>query len=275
MTMNKPLITVGAAMRSQRLPEYVSWLIDGQRDLEIQDPAWPDYLDTNWKANTTEIQSMLDGHTGRRGIHGPFFSLPLDAIDSKIRAVVQDRFMRALDYCAALGGTHMVVHSPFNYLGTPFQPLTPAKDGFPHLMFIHNTMDEVVKHAESLNITIMIENIFDRDPSILVEAVRSFNSPNVRVSTDVGHAFVMSRVGAPPPDYFVREAGALSGHLHLQDTDGFADRHWVPGEGDVKWAPIFKALYDLDHTPRLIIEIADQGRICDAANFFEAHGWAK
>ena len=44
-------------------------------------------------------------------------------------------------------------------------------------------------------------------------------------------------------------------HVHLQDADGYADRHWHPGEGTIPWGGVFKALRDIDANPRLIIEV--------------------
>jgi sugar phosphate isomerase/epimerase len=65
----------------------------------------------------------------------------------------------------------------------------------------------------------------------------------------------MQRIGGPPADQWVREGGSLLSHVHIEDTDGLLDRHWAPGEGSINWFPIFDALSDLEHQPRLILEI--------------------
>jgi sugar phosphate isomerase/epimerase len=44
-------------------------------------------------------------------------------------------------------------------------------------------------------------------------------------------------------------------HVHLQDSDGFADRHWAPGQGNIPWAAVFGALGRLNSNPRLILEL--------------------
>ena len=61
--MMKTLPTLGAAMPSSKLAEYRDWLLAGQRDLEIQDPAGLGFLDTDWQAVVKQIRSQLDGHT--------------------------------------------------------------------------------------------------------------------------------------------------------------------------------------------------------------------
>ena len=67
--------------------------------------------------------------------------------------------------------------------------------------------------------------------------------------------------GAPPVDYYVDAAGDMLTHVHLQDTDGYADRHWAPGDGTMRWAAVFRALGRLSSNPRLILEVQDQTNI--------------
>lgn len=271
------LPVAGAAMRSSRLPDYVDWLCESQRDLEIQDAVWYDLLDSDWLPVARNIRSMLDGYSGRLGIHGPFISLTAGAFDPKIRQVVSTRYMQALEFAAEVGATHMVVHSPHNFLGTPFQPLVPSGQDEPlnYLQAILDTLADVAAYAEKIGCTLVIENIFDRDPALWMQTIRAFNSDFVRASVDVGHAFITHRLGAPPPDYWIREAGPMLAHVHLQDSDGHADRHWVPGTGSIVWQAIFDGIAAAGSQPRLIIEIADQSKIQQAAQWLADRGLAR
>ncbi len=273
--MNKPLPVVGAAMPSSKLPEYREWLLAGQRDLEIQDPAELGFLDTDWQPIVKHIRSQLDGHTGRVGVHGPFWGLPIAAMDSKIRIAVKERLKQSLDFCAELGATHMVVHSPLDFLGTPYLPLS-RYGGLDLLGIIHSTLEEAVAYATSIKCALVIETIYDRDPLPWIEMIKSFDSQYVCASVDVGHVFINQKLGAPPPDYWVRHADMWLGHVHLQDSDGYADRHWVPGDGDINFKAIFDALSTLEHNPRLIIEVVDKGgSILKAAKWFEEQDLAR
>ena len=110
-------------------------------------------------------------------------------------------------------------------------------------------------------------------PRDRVELVRSFESDAVRVSLDTGHADDAHRAtGGPPVDVHIHVAGDLLTHVHLQDTDGFADRHWMPGEGDIPWPSIFAALESLASRPRLILELADATKVPAAARRLDAQG---
>lgn len=254
MTGTTPPVA-GAALPIALLAEYREWLIDSQRDLEIQDAIKPDVLDGDWRALVREARALLDGYSGRLGIHGPFDGLPLMSRDPKQRDLVSSRLCQGLAFAAELGATHMVVHSPFIFFGSPFVPHTPGTGLSDQIELVHLTLDPVVALAEQVGCTLVIENILDTNPAPLLALVRSFETERVRMSLDTGHAFVTHQRGGPPPDQWVREAGALLAHLHLQDTDGNYDYHWAPGEGSINWVALFEALGQLQHTPRLILEL--------------------
>jgi sugar phosphate isomerase/epimerase len=273
--MIRPLPTLGAAMPSQLLPELHDWLLEGQRDLEIQDAIRPELLDGDWRNLARRIRDMLDGYTGRMGIHGPFLGLTLLGYDPKIRAVVVERLKQGLAFAAEIGATHMVLHSPFIFFGANvFLPHAPAFRQQEDIDLIHATLDEVLPIAAQANVMLVIETIQDTNPGPLLALVRSFESDHVRMSLDTGHAFINHRAGGPPPDQWVREAGPLLGHVHLQDTDGNVDRHWAPGEGNLNWYALFEALAELEHNPRLILELREPRKVRQAAEYLKGRGLA-
>lgn len=275
--MTKPLPYIGAAMASDQLDTFSDWLIENQRDLELQDFISPFLLDdrTRLDEKIKLIKSQLDGYDGRMGIHAPFINIPMGAWDPRIRMVVQERFKQALDVCAQIGATHMVVHSPLEFLGAPDSISQPMMGKTPLFELIHETMDDIVKQAESIKCMLVIENIFDKYPLLLTELVKSFKSDCVRQSLDTGHAYINYREGAPPPDYYVREAGQMLAHIHLQDTDGYSDRHWSIGDGKIDWKSLFDEIAVQGANPRLILELRNTDNIFRAAQWLSDHGLAQ
>ncbi|NJM08338.1 sugar phosphate isomerase/epimerase [Candidatus Gracilibacteria bacterium] len=273
MATSLPL--VGAALQSKHLAEYADWLIADQRDLELQDPVSPDVLDGDWRTLASSVRSTLDGYKGQMGIHGPFLGFNLFAQDQKIRAAVVDRFLTALEFAAAVGATHMVLHSPFGTFGNPFtvhQFHGRLNDDITH---VQHTVEPVLAAAQQIGCTLVIETIYDTNPALLFGLVRSFESEYVRLSIDVGHCFINSRFGGPPPDQWVRSGADLLAHLHLQDTDGHGDRHWAPGQGSLNWYALFEALRELAHTPRMVLELRDQSRVLEGARWLAERGLAR
>ena len=248
-------LKVGAALMVTDLATHRNWLIEGQRDLEIQDFLFAKNLGQEGQDLIATAKAELKSYEGRLGIHGPFYDLPLDCRDPEVRAVVQMRLDQALDAAAALGATQMVLHSPyktwnFNNLDADLTARA-SKIGR-----THDTLAPIVERAGTLGVQLVIENIEDKDPRDRVVLADSFGVDHVRVSLDTGHAhYAHGSTGAPPVDYYVRTAGARLAHVHLQDADGYADRHWAPGRGTVNWHAVFSALAESAPTARLVLEL--------------------
>ena len=272
MATNKP-ITIGANLKIKDLPDHIDWLIESQRDLELFDPSDGNVLDNDWKGLARQACALLDGYQGRLGIHGPWEGLPLLCRDLQVRKLVTLRLKQALEFASAVGATQMVLHSPFEFYGSPMVAHTPAFGLEEEISQVHQVLDPVIPMAQQINCEIAIEVSYDTHSGPLIKLVESFQSDYVRVSLDTGHAFLLQRLGGPPPDQWVRDAGLLLSHLHLEDTDGFLDRHWAPGEGNVNWFALFEALGELDHRPRLILEVKSS-KIRQAFEWLSSRGFA-
>lgn len=269
------LPVLGAAMTIKSLETLAGFMKEKPRDLEIQDFREAKTLMSDWSPLVEKALKLLDGHEGRLGIHGPFFGFPIDSHDPDIRAVVNRRMHQALDVCEALKATHMVVHSPFTTWSFNNMPIKPgALDKI--IGRCHQVFDDVVSRAGDLGLTIVIENIEDKDPSMRRKVAESFKSDAMAVSLDTGHAYYAhGSTGSPPIDYYVRDAGNFLKHVHLQDADGYGDRHWSLGEGNILWHPIFAELAKLESDPRLIIEIKDHSKIPASVAHLEKLGLAQ
>lgn len=253
---SKPIL--GAALMSKNLPQHRDWIFEHNRDLELQDFFQGETLDGDWRPLAAQIKQMLDGYKGRLGIHGPFWGFTIDSEDALIRSVVTKRLLQGLETAEAVGATQMVVHSPYTTWDyNNFDNNVAAREGV--IERAHLTMKAVVKRAEDIGCELVLENIEDKDPTSRVELARSFGSANVKVSIDTGHAhYAHGSTGAPPVDYYVVAAGDALAHVHLQDADGYADRHWHPGEGTIRWEAVFRALARFTSNPRLVLEVKDQ-----------------
>lgn len=275
-----PPLKIGAALMVADLPTYRDWLIEGERDLELQDFLRPEVLLGDWRALVAEARRALDGFTGRLGIHGPFYDLALDMADAEIAPIVARRFVTGVEAAAALGATQMVIHSPFttwdwfNFGNNPRAGNTPS-DFEAKIARVQALLAPALARAEAEGVTLVIENIEDIDPGFRRDLAASFASDAVRLSIDTGHAhYAHCATGAPPVDYFVTHAGAMLAHVHLQDADGFADRHWPPGRGTVNWHAVFAAIAALPQRPHLVLELRDAADIPAAMRYLEREGLA-
>lgn len=268
-------LPIGAAMAVRDLPDHLDWLRACDRDLELQDFLDPGVLAGDWRERVTEALRLLEGWRGRLGIHGPFVGFTLAAEDPEVQDIVRRRLDCALEVCAALGADQMVVHSPLSAWDHFNRNNRPGGDAR-RIEAMTQALGPALRRAEAEGVTLVLENIEDVDPRARVEIVRALDSPALRVSLDTGHAqYAHGRTGAPPVDYFVAAAGDLLEHVHLQDADGHADRHWPPGEGAVPWAAVFRALARLGSRPRLLLELQDAAWIPRGAEWLVAEGLAQ
>lgn len=272
MSTSTALPFIGAALSLESFILHRDWFLGAQRDLELQNFFRGDVLDGDVTPLIAQTKAALDGYTGRLGIHGPFWGFKIDSQDSLVQAAVTTRFLQGLDACEKIGATQMVIHSPFttwDYNNLDYNP--GSRTALAER--VHKVLGPVVKRAEDIGCELVIENIEDKDPSARVLLVETFNSKAVRVSIDTGHAhYAHISTGAPPVDYYVEAAGNLLTHVHLQDTEGYADRHWNPGEGTINWRAVFRSLSRLTSNPRLVLEVRDQTKLMGGYEFLVAEG---
>ncbi len=176
-----------------------------------------------------------------------------------MRAVVTRRFLQGPGVCAALKATHMVIHSPFITWGYNHRGLY-AGDAEQRVANVRETLAPVLARASDMGVTLMLENIEDIDPTDRAQLCEALDWQALALSVDTGHAhYAHTSTGAPPVDFFIRAAGARLDHVHLQDSDGYADRHWQLGQGTILWHSVFDALRKTGATPPPDHRIARQG----------------
>ena len=165
-----------------------------------------------------------------------------------------------------------LIHSPlptWDYNNLDNQPNARAD----LLGAVYDRLRHAVRRVEDQGVGLVVENIEDIDPADRKRLVEGFASPAIRLSIDTGHAeYARGTTGAPPVDYFVTAADDLLNHGHLQDADGYADRHRAIGEGTVLWPSVFRTLAKLTVRPRLTLELRDKAGIPASMAFLTASG---
>ena len=107
-------LKIGAALHASDIADHRDWLFDDARDIEIQDFMSHAALTVELDDRIAAARQALDGHTGRRGIHGPYEGLAIDNKDAELRPLITRRFLTALEAADRIGARQMVLHSPYN-----------------------------------------------------------------------------------------------------------------------------------------------------------------
>lgn len=269
------LPVLGAALEVGDLAAHHAWLREAPRDLELQGFTEASVLCGDWSGLAAEALRLLDGHEGRRGIHGPFWGLSIASFDPDVQAVVTRRLMQALDVCAAVRGTHVVIHSPFTTWDANHRGIWPA-DEARLVDSARATLAPCLARAEDMGVTFVMENIEDKETQDRAALCAALGWQALGLSIDTGHAhYAHGATGGPPVDYHIRAAGARLAHVHLQDADGYADRHWGIGQGTIRWHAVFAALRETGTRPRLILELADKAEVIPSARYLQGLGLAQ
>ncbi len=232
--------------------------------VEIADffPVWmwqDDYL-----AHAHRWAEALRSFSGGKCLHGAFYDLKPSAFEPEALALARTRHRQSLDVAAAIGCDMLVVHSDFPF----WEPEPMAKRAL--AARLADYFGALAHEAEPYGVTIVIENIFDRDPRQLADLARAIDAPNLGLSLDVGHA----HLSAPLPlDRWVWEMQPYLRHVHLHDNDGVHDRHWAMGDGNIVYQSFFEAVTTVENPPRVTVEVLLRAGAWRTMDMLIAQGW--
>lgn len=208
--------------------------------------------------------SSLETHFS---IHAPYSSPTHgDLVDLGIIRGKNFKLMKAIFEAASFLGTEWVVIHGDKINGNP-------RKSFLNLLFNLKTL---TKLAKDYSITLLLENLhkekgWDRFgilPQELLAIISLVNEENLKITLDVGHAFLASNLyGFELTDFF----GYLSPyiyHVHLHDNLGipaeiderFGDQHLPIGKGKIDFNKIFERIEQTQ--PRnLVLELKHATRV--------------
>ncbi len=187
-------------------------------------------------------------------VHAPIFNL-CDEQSPRTRSEMP-LMGPALKWAGVLGAEWVVVHP-----GTPADMWSGEATERARQQNLR-AFQKFVAEAETARVGIAAENLCGREsrmgterfgavPGQLLWLASSLDAENVGVCWDTGHARLQGL------DQY-RAIKALGKHLvttHIHDSDGVADRHLLPFDGDIDWQGVMRALREIDYTGYLVLEV--------------------
>ncbi|MBW1670174.1 MAG: sugar phosphate isomerase/epimerase [Deltaproteobacteria bacterium] len=187
-------------------------------------------------------------------IHAPYSDLSLGAIDQKVRRISVERIKKALDLASLFEAKSVVCHTGFDY-----RHYYNSED-----RWIKNAIESMtilVEYASTLNIPLMLENVYELDTDIHKEIFRGIRSPLLGFCLDFGHQNVFSKTSL---DKWLKDLGDRLGQLHLHDNMGVRDDHLAIGEGILDFDSLFSWLYAQGKIPILTLEPHEEAAVIPA-----------
>jgi len=193
-------------------------------------------------------------------LHAPFSGVNIAALDEEYRKCSLSLIKKSIEFCSELEGKIVVVHPHIN--GVFFNP----EDEMKIIGRIKESLNEIAIFAKKMGVKIAVENVpklegwsFGSNVSKLWKLIEEINNDNLGLCLDTGHFFVKganSNLSAS-----ILHCSKYLTALHIQDTDGKRDRHWLPGEGIIDWPKFFKTLKTVNYQGMLTLEITGSKQI--------------
>lgn len=195
----------------------------------VLDASTLDRLD---RKEAHRLAERLQGEGLENTIHGPFRDLSPGGVDPKVRAVTRERFDQTMELAEIFRPRCVVFHS--GYDPWRFQ-------GYEHFWLRNSveTWGPVVERAKQIDITLAVENVFEKTPATILSLLENIESPHFRHCMDIGHLNVF---GDTPMDQWVKIMAPYIVEIHLHDNTSTRDDHLPIGEGNIDFPMLVRLI---------------------------------
>lgn len=105
---------------------------------------------------------------------------------------------------------------------------------------------------EDPGVDIVLENVLEEQPEMMIEIFREVDNPRLRMCLDVGHVNAYSPV---PVEKWVSACAEFLSHFHIHNNDGSQDTHCAPGEGTISMAALLRQAQTLCPEATFTLEV--------------------
>lgn len=186
--------------------------------LEIAEYCTAWNMDEKFDEVHPKVREEIAGVPGRI-LHAPFNELFPCAIDKKARALAAQRYRQAIELAKSYGATKVVIHGGYN----------------PWIYYPVWYVGESIKFwkdflKEDPGVEIVLENVLEEEPQMLLDIVSGVDHPNLRLCLDIGHVNAYAKV--PVMQWLESWKDYLS-HFHIHNNDGSWDTHSPLYDGNI------------------------------------------
>ncbi len=245
------------------LAEFQEMVLQKKMNLEIYFSH--DMLDKLDKAKCRQTAELLINSGCKVTFHAPFMDLRPGALDDKIRRTSIDRIKQVFDLVPYFHPLRIVCHPAYDsryYVSCDEEWLENSTA----------TWQELITLISDTETRIALENVYEREPSVLRRLFERLNSDSICFCFDTGHFNVFARA---PLGTWLNELGKYIGHLHLHDNQGRFDEHLPVGNGTFPFAELFQTLKETEAQPLITLEAHAQADLWKSLENIEKTGILK
>jgi len=213
-----------------RLTEALPFLVDHRLNVELFFSA--EVLDCLAPERLAAATALLEDAGLRNTIHATFMDLNPGSFEPLLRDITRKRFHQVMDAARILRPRVVVFHPGFDKWR-----YGEARDRW--LAESIPLWEEMASRSEESGSVIAVENIFEEEPSTLLDLIRSVDSPRLRHCFDVGHWNMFAK--GTMEEWFTA-LGPYIVETHIHDNHGERDEHAPIGEGNIDTRLFFSLL---------------------------------
>ena len=210
--------------------------------LEIAEYSTAWNMDRRFEVTDSRVKESLKG-ISRSILHAPVNELFPCAVDEKARELAAYRYRQAIHLAKGYGSEKIVIHGGY----TPW---------FYHPVWYVSQSISFWKQflKENPDMDIVLENVLETTPDLIVDILEEVNDPRFRMCFDVGHINAYSYV--PILDW-LEACAPWIGHIHINNNDGREDRHNSLYEGMIPMKELLKRVALLCPDATLTLEMTE------------------
>ena len=183
--------------------------------IEIQDFTEPNFSLEEIDEIVGIYYEKLKDFKGLKAMHGPFLDLKPASPDKDISSLSIKKYLKALEIASKLDLDYIVFHSQINpnHIEEFVRDLNLRQNA--------ESWKDINERAMDYKGTIVLENVFEKEPEILRELLDYIGLDNVKVNLDIGHA----KLGQVSLETWVKSLKDYIVYSHIHTNDGKYDRH--------------------------------------------------
>lgn len=187
----------------------------------------------SWEEKIKQHKRVIENFEGRISIHGPFVGIRQTHRDCLLKEAVKKRMQMTYEVAKELKPEILVMHSGI---------IGDIKKWKLTDFWLEETTafwKEEIKRYEKEEIKIVIENLVEEIPDILIELCDAVNSDFFALCLDTGHMNVFSKLSSSE---WVKRMDDRLQYVHLHDNNGENDDHLPVGKGNIDFDSFFDSI---------------------------------
>jgi sugar phosphate isomerase/epimerase len=201
-------------------------------------------IDTHSKKDFLEMASILQQEDLSITLHGPFYDLVPGGMDKKILKASRERLREAFDIIPLFEPLSIICHTGYDrkrYHEVEDEWLDTALE----------TWAPLVKDLHGTRTTLMLENVYEKTPRLLLRLLSGLNTEKAGFCFDAGHMNVFSETNMKG---WLTALGPFLKEVHLHDNDGTSDDHLAIGQGKIDFEHLFEYMEENHLRPIMTLE---------------------